>query len=251
MIWEGLLVSVRDAAEATEALAGGARIVDVKEPARGALGAADRDTILAVARRVGEETPWTAACGELCEPDGAEAGVERVVALARALGEAGCRPPAALKAGLAGARGHEWARALRTIAARLPAGIGLVGVAYADAAAAPEPTDVIARAREIGCVGVLVDTHCKSSPGLFGSRAAAEIADWIAAAHRDGLPIALAGKLSLDDVAHAAALGADVVAVRSVACAGIGDLGVPAGDRRGRVHRERVGMAVARLRAAR
>ena len=39
MIWRGLLVSVRNAAEATEALAGGASIIDVKEPLAGPLGA--------------------------------------------------------------------------------------------------------------------------------------------------------------------------------------------------------------------
>src|SRR5207244_7336185 len=37
----GLLVSVRSAAEAETALAGGADVVDVKEPRRGALGPAD------------------------------------------------------------------------------------------------------------------------------------------------------------------------------------------------------------------
>ena len=41
-----LLVSVRDAAEAGNAVAGGAALIDVKEPARGALGRAD-DAIVA------------------------------------------------------------------------------------------------------------------------------------------------------------------------------------------------------------
>ena len=41
----GLLVSVRSAAEALSALAGGADVIDVKEPNRGSLGAADDETI--------------------------------------------------------------------------------------------------------------------------------------------------------------------------------------------------------------
>ena len=41
----GLLVSVRSAAEALAALAGGADVIDVKEPNQGSLGAADDDTI--------------------------------------------------------------------------------------------------------------------------------------------------------------------------------------------------------------
>jgi uncharacterized protein (UPF0264 family) len=51
-----LLVSVRDAAEAVEALAGGADWIDLKEPQRGPLGAVDavtaRDVVHVVAGRV-------------------------------------------------------------------------------------------------------------------------------------------------------------------------------------------------------
>ena len=59
-----LLVSVRSAGEARSALAGGADLIDVKEPSRGPLGAADpaviRDVIAAVDGRV----PVSAAFGE-------------------------------------------------------------------------------------------------------------------------------------------------------------------------------------------
>ena len=67
MNWRGLLVSVRDAAEAAEALDGGAAIIDVKEPRHGPLGAAEPEAIAAVARMVGTRRPWTMACGELGE----------------------------------------------------------------------------------------------------------------------------------------------------------------------------------------
>ena len=40
-----LLVSVRNADEAIAALAGGAHVIDVKEPERGSLGAADTSAI--------------------------------------------------------------------------------------------------------------------------------------------------------------------------------------------------------------
>jgi uncharacterized protein (UPF0264 family) len=46
-----LLVSVRNAAEAQAALAGGCDILDIKEPSRGSLGMADAPTIAAIARR--------------------------------------------------------------------------------------------------------------------------------------------------------------------------------------------------------
>ena len=40
-----LLVSVRNGQEAEAALAGGAHVIDVKEPARGSLGRADETTL--------------------------------------------------------------------------------------------------------------------------------------------------------------------------------------------------------------
>ena len=62
-----LLVSVRDAAEAAAALAGGAALIDVKEPARGSLGRADAATIAAVVAAVGGRVPVSVALGELRE----------------------------------------------------------------------------------------------------------------------------------------------------------------------------------------
>ena len=60
-----LLVSVRSAAEAEAALAGGAALIDVKEPARGALGRADDAVIADVVRAVAGRAPVSAALGEL------------------------------------------------------------------------------------------------------------------------------------------------------------------------------------------
>ncbi len=60
-----LLVSVRSAAEAEAALAGGAHVIDVKEPSRGSLGRADDATIDEVVRVVAGRRPVSAALGEL------------------------------------------------------------------------------------------------------------------------------------------------------------------------------------------
>src|SRR5204862_496021 len=61
----GLLVSVRSAAEAKTALAGGADIIDVKEPRRGALGPADRIVWKEILEIVDGRVPVSAALGEL------------------------------------------------------------------------------------------------------------------------------------------------------------------------------------------
>src|SRR6476619_7599830 len=63
----GLLVSVRSASEAITALAGGADVIDVKEPARGALGAADFETLDEIVKVVRGQAIVTAAMGELAD----------------------------------------------------------------------------------------------------------------------------------------------------------------------------------------
>ena len=60
-----LLVSVRDAAEARTAVEGGADLIDIKEPARGPLGAADVDVVEQIIAEVAGRRPVSAALGEL------------------------------------------------------------------------------------------------------------------------------------------------------------------------------------------
>jgi uncharacterized protein (UPF0264 family) len=216
----GLLVSVRDAAEAHEALVGGATIVDVKEPARGPLGAAACDVTAGIAAEVARQTPWTLAAGEL--RDGVEAihdHVRRTIAL---LG-AGAVPPAAVKAGLAGMGAGDWRSLFGAFVAGTPVGVEPVAVAYADweRAGSPPPGDVIAAANTAGCGVLLLDTFDKAGGPVVGdAEAAARVADWIARARQAGMHVVLAGNLTADTLPAAVACGPDVIAVRSAACVG-------------------------------
>src|SRR5258708_20746520 len=63
-----LLVSVRSAAEAEAALAGGAGLIDVKEPLRGPLGRADNAIVRSVIAPGARTPPVSAALGELRAP---------------------------------------------------------------------------------------------------------------------------------------------------------------------------------------
>lgn len=224
----GLLVSVRDAVEAAAAVAGGAAVIDVKEPARGALGRADAEVAAAVAAAVGR-VPWTLACGELGDGVAAiTAHVRRVVGLV----PAGAAPPCAAKAGPAGA-GAGWRDALVAFGRGLPEGVAAVAVAYADweRAAAPPPDDVIAAAGAAGCGILLVDTADKAGPPLLADAAAGRrVAGWVAQARAAGLRVVLAGSLAETSLHEAVACGPDLVAVRSAACAG-GRLGTVCGKR--------------------
>lgn len=222
MNWSGLLVSVRDDAEAAAAVAGGAAIIDVKEPRRGPLGAADPQAAAAVARMVGGRVPWTMACGELADAERAAASAPdgSLVAAVEAALEGRVPPPSAVKVGLAAAANTPWRRRLADLFAPLPAGVERVAVAYADwgRAGAPPPADVIAAAREAGCGTLLVDTFDKGAAGLFGCCGTDAPAAWVRAARDAGLRVALAGRIAMGEIRAAWALGPDVVAVRSAVC---------------------------------
>lgn len=221
----GLLVSVRDQAEAVAAIAGGAAIIDVKEPARGPLGRADAAVAAEVIGAVAGLAPVTLACGELA------AGSDAILAyLADVLSRlpAGVAAPVGIKAGPAGLSLDGWREAFAPLARRLPRGIEPVAVGYADAAAAasPRPESLLTEAAQMGVLTMLIDTFDKRGPGLFGAVSHESIRNWIALAADRGVALALAGRLGRADVAAAFALGADICGVRTAACHG---------GRRGRV----------------
>jgi hypothetical protein len=224
----GLLVSVRSADEATAAVAGGAAIIDVKEPDRGPLGAAEPAVAAAVAGAVGA-VPWTLACGELA------VGADHVAShVRRVLAAGGPRRPApfAVKAGPAGLDAAAWRPAFDRLAAGLPAGIAAVAVAYADHrwAAAAEPAEILRAAADAGAGMALVDTFDKAGPGVVSCVGLPEIRSWQLLAEALGLRLAVAGRLTVGEAAAVASLGVWVVGVRSAACGGLRTGRVDAGQ---------------------
>ena len=210
-----LLVSVRDASEATVALESGADIVDAKEPTAGALGAVSGERFAAIVGAVGGTRPVTAAIGDAERETTLEA-------TARAFAQAGA---AMVKVGFAGVDDPDRATALLRAAVRGVAGSDLgavIAVAYVDAArvAALAPGAVVACAREAGAHGVLLDTAAKDGPGLLDGMPRDALAAWIVEARQAGLLVALAGRLTLGALPIVRTLGADVVGVRGAACEG-------------------------------
>lgn len=245
MGWRGVLVSVRDEREAEAALAGDAAVIDVKDPARGSLGAAEPAAIGAVAAAVGRRVPWTLAAGELA---GGVAVLEEWIDAVFRRVPAGAAGPAGVKVGLASMADRPWRDELRRFHTLLPAGCIHVAVAYADfdTVQAPSPPDVIAAAARIGCGMLLIDTADKGGPGLLGLRSPAEIHGWIAAARRQGLGVALAGRIMIPEIRPTVACGPDLVALRSAVCSNDGN-----GDvRLGSVSVALVAKAVAEFTAA-
>jgi uncharacterized protein (UPF0264 family) len=209
-----LLVSVRDAGEAEAALAGGADVIDVKEPARGSLGAADAAVVAAVVSAVAGRAPISFAAGELVE--WSTGSLQRYFA-AIGGGAAYC------KFGLAGCRAEaDWLERWRQAAAMLGGGIQPVAVAYADwpAAAAPPPDQILCHAAAIGCAALLVDTWDKQRGTLLDHWSVAEICAFGQRVRDARMSWALAGSLAGSQLAQAAECRPALVAVRGAACDG-------------------------------
>ena len=215
----GLLVSVRDSAEAVAALAGGVDVIDVKEPSQGSLGAADDQTIGDIVAAVGHRALVSAALGELVD-------------LLRLANDGGAKQLVAgvslFKVGLAGCTELDdwqtsWHRTMTALAASSPAGTARpVAVVYADwqSARAPAPREVLTAAVEGRCPALLIDTYDKSAGGLFEHWSAESLRSFLMEVRSQGLATVLAGSLTGDAVVAAARLMPDLIAVRTAACDG-------------------------------
>jgi uncharacterized protein (UPF0264 family) len=211
-----LLVSVASPTEAAAALAGGADVVDAKDPTAGALGRASVDVLAEIHSTICGRATVTAALGDASDINRTE----------RLAAQYASRGAGFVKLGFAGITDGRRVDALLAAAVRGCAlggrATGVVAVAYADAATvgsidAMSLVDIAART---GARGVLVDTADKQGDGLTTLWTAMQIASWVAEARKWGLIAAVAGKLSPDDLAIVRDAGADVVGVRGAACIG-------------------------------
>ncbi|HUG94190.1 MAG TPA: (5-formylfuran-3-yl)methyl phosphate synthase [Planctomycetaceae bacterium] len=214
-----LLVSVRDAAEARAAAAGGCDILDVKEPRRGPLGMAEpatMDRVLAAASGPagGNLVPVSSALGE-----------------AREWTEGRSVPPlplglAFVKLGLAGLGQRAWVARWRSVRARFDQAAGRqlawIAVAYADwrAVAAPRPEAVVEAAIETRCAGVLFDTFAKDGRDLLDHVDHATLRSAADLLHGQRLILALAGSVTAELLPDVCQAQPDVIAVRGAVCTG-------------------------------
>ncbi len=228
-----LLVSVVSATEAERAVAGGADIVDVKDPAEGALGAPAPRVLSDVVRVVGAAAPVSVALGDLPDLPNTAALAARGAALSGV---------AYVKVGLRGVRELDRAVALiGAVADAVGAGTDVIAAAYADADAldppAFAPAWLPALVERTGIAGALVDTFVKDGRGLYGWLREGELTDLVERTHRVGALFGVAGQLRASELGRVAA---DVVGVRSAVCRG--------GDRTAELDADLVAAAAAALR---
>ena len=201
------LASVRDVAEAETALVAGADIVDLKDPANGALGAVDR----------------AASRGASVSMIAGRAPAARRSAICR------CSRPAIRARGASSARslGVDYvkfglfpdgdAASLLEALAPLAASIRLIVVVFADR---PPDFDAAEAAAKAGIAGIMLDTAGKGSGSLLDHLTLGDVARFVARARAYGLMVGLAGSLRAAQIPALLDLEPDVLGFRGALCRG-------------------------------
>jgi dihydroneopterin aldolase len=198
-----MLASVTGMAEAEIAIAGGADIVDLKDPAAGSLGAVPVETIRQVVASVGGQRETSAVCGDLpMAPDSIRFKVEEVAATGVGYVKIGFFP-----SGQAAACG----RALAPIAKRTK----LIAVLFADLGPDFELLTTLA---ESGFFGVMVDTADKTKGRLLDHLPPERIPAFMERAKALNLKTGLSGSLEAPDIPRLLPFSPDFLGFRGALC---------------------------------
>jgi uncharacterized protein (UPF0264 family) len=208
-----LMISVVSAAEAREAMMGGAEILDVKNPMEGSLGAQPPRVIREIKNLSSGRVEVSAAIGDMPNLPG-------TAALA-ALGAAACGADY-VKVGLHGPRSEAEAlillREVRQAVREFTTSVIAAGYADFQRAGALDPACLPRLAAAAGVKGCLLDTAIKDGRTLFDFLSPQALRLLAEQAHASGLLFGLAGALREQDLPLVRDLGADVVGLRTAAC---------------------------------
>jgi uncharacterized protein (UPF0264 family) len=210
-----LLISPKNEAEAVEAIAGGADIIDVKNPREGALGANFPWVIKRIRQITPENIEVSCTLGEMPSLPGS-------ISLA-ALGAA-TTGVNYVKAGFYGLKTPEEAvymmQGVTKAAKDFNPSIKVVASGYADSGriSTVDPLLVPEIAHKAKADVAMIDTAIKDGKSLFSFLTKPQLRRFVDAAHSYGLKAALAGSLRKEDLSLVYALGADVVGLRGAAC---------------------------------
>ncbi|HEU4661768.1 MAG TPA: (5-formylfuran-3-yl)methyl phosphate synthase [Pseudolabrys sp.] len=199
-----LLASVTSVREAELALTHGADIIDLKNPAKGALGALDVDTVRSVVSVVARRRATSAVTGDLpMNPEVVVAAVKSMAATGVDYVKVGLFP---------GSARRDCIRALAPLAATTK----IVGVMFADS----EPDHaLIPVMAETGFAGVMLDTAKKGAGRLLDHVDPAALGQFAHACRACGLLTGLAGSLEAPDVPRLLLLAPDYLGFRGALCA--------------------------------
>jgi uncharacterized protein (UPF0264 family) len=223
-----LLVSVRDAGEALAAIAGGADIIDAKEPTLGPLAPVSPGALQSICAAVPPAIPLSVALGDARRSELSE--------MATAVAPLQRRKALYFKAALLTASPWDAAAAIARTAGLLetrPDRPALIVARYVEGA--PGDADNLASWVEVcavsGARGLLLDTSRKDGGNLLASVDVHGLVALRRCATRHGIWLALAGGMTIDVVELLGEIRPHVVGVRGAACDGL---------RTGTLSRERV-----------
>jgi uncharacterized protein (UPF0264 family) len=199
-----MLASVASAPEAWTALDAGVDLIDLKDPASGALGALPLPAVAWIVAQMAGRCVMSATLGDLpMEPRRVRQAVSDMSATGVGI----------VKLGVTAAD-----RALACIDGLGPvcaAGARVVVVLFADVYLGPSSLVHVARS---GCAGVMLDTAGKSSGGLRRHRTQTELHEFVSHARALGLMVGLAGSLTREDIPSLLSLDPDYLGFRGALC---------------------------------
>lgn len=198
-----------------EAVAGGADIIDVKNPKEGALGASFPWVISKIRKITPSNIEVSCAIGDV--PN-----LPCAVSLS-ALGAATTGVDY-VKVGLFGVKTKEAAvylmQGVTKAVKEYNSMVKVVATGYADAerVGSVNPLLVPDIAHEAGADVAMIDTAVKDGKSLFAFLTVDQLRRFVSSAHAYGLKAALAGSIRPKDLPKVKALGADIVGLRGAAC---------------------------------
>jgi uncharacterized protein (UPF0264 family)/CheY-like chemotaxis protein len=199
----GMLASVNSVAEALQALAANVDIIDLKQPARGALGALETDLVKKIVAEINGRCPVSATIGDLpMQP-------EIVYSAVKAMAETGVDY---VKIGFF--PGDDWQGTVKQLAT-FPRTMSLIAVLFADA---HPDFAVIDSLKNAGFKGVMLDTMNKKNGSLIQVMAKTDIAQFVRLAKDRSMLCGLAGSLRLADIAELMTYQPDYLGFRGALC---------------------------------
>lgn len=199
-----MLASVTSIDEAGMALDAEVDIIDLKQPARGALGALDIDQVKAIVKSIHGQCPISATIGDMpMQP-------ELVFNAVQAMAETGVDY---IKIGFF--PGDDWQGTLAKLAGLTQQNHALIAVLFADHAI---DFGIMDDLKNAGFTGVMLDTMNKNNGSLTQIMAKAELERFVRYAKTKQLLCGLAGSLRMEDIAELVCYEPDYLGFRGALC---------------------------------
>lgn len=200
-----MLASVASVAEAQAVWAGGADIIDMKDPAKDALGALDPRLVAEIVKTIAKRKLVSAAAGA------SHASPRAVAAAVAEMAKTGVDY---VKVGLSS--DEAGASSIRAMA-ELTQKPRIIGVLFADR---KPDLDLLALMAEQGFAGTMLDTAAKTAGRLLDHMDVAALAEFVGRCGKYGLTSGLAGSLEAPDVPRLLPLQPNYLGFRGSLCQG-------------------------------